>query len=125
MSYSLTLPDGTILGSITGQEVGTYYEGRKQMHDLGLHRKLMHGIASHGSSIVLSGGYVDDEDHGNYIIYTGEGGRDSETGDQIADLVEPEQIFLAVRFYMERVAIIALVFKQAAICERHPLVTKS
>lgn len=85
MSYSEKLPDGTILGNVKGQKVGTYYEGRKQMHDLGLHRKTMHGIASHGSSIVLSGGYADDEDHGDYIIYTGEGGRDSETGNQIAD----------------------------------------
>jgi len=45
----------------------------------------MRGIASHGSSIVLSGGYVDDEDMGDVIIYTGEGGRDSNTGRQIAD----------------------------------------
>ena len=45
----------------------------------------MRGIASHGSSIVLSGGYVDDEDLGDVIIYTGEGGRDPITGQQIAD----------------------------------------
>jgi putative restriction endonuclease len=45
----------------------------------------MRGIAPHGSSIVLSGGYVDDEDLGDVIIYTGEGGRDPKTGRQIAD----------------------------------------
>ena len=45
----------------------------------------MRGIAPHGSSIVLSGGYVDHEDLGDVIIYTGEGGRDPNTGRQIAD----------------------------------------
>jgi putative restriction endonuclease len=45
----------------------------------------MQGIAPHGSSIVLSGGYVDDEDLGNVIIYTGEGGRDPTTRRQIED----------------------------------------
>jgi putative restriction endonuclease len=34
---------------------------------------------------VLSGGYVDDEDYGSEVIYTGHGGRDPETGRQIAD----------------------------------------
>jgi putative restriction endonuclease len=43
----------------------------------------MSGIVPHGSSIVLSGGYVDDEDLGDMIIYTGEGGRDAATGRQI------------------------------------------
>lgn len=33
----------------------------------------------------LSGGYVDDEDSGDEITYTGEGGRDPKTGRQIAD----------------------------------------
>jgi hypothetical protein len=46
---------------------------------------LIAGIAPHGSSIVLSGGYADDEDFGDVIIYTGEGGRDQNTRRQIAD----------------------------------------
>ncbi|RZC77268.1 hypothetical protein C5167_001400 [Papaver somniferum] len=34
------------------------------------------GQSKHGSqSIVLSGGYVDDEDHGEWFLYTGSGGR--------------------------------------------------
>mgnify|MGYP001248602579 CR=1 FL=1 len=45
----------------------------------------MRGIAPQGMSIVLSGGYVDDQDLGDEIIYTGEGGRDADTGRQIAD----------------------------------------
>jgi putative restriction endonuclease len=36
-------------------------------------------------SVVLSGGYVDDEDYGDIIIYTGDGGRDSSSGRQVAD----------------------------------------
>ena len=45
----------------------------------------MRGIGKQGASIVLSGGYVDDEDLGDEIIYTGEGGRDSNTGLQVGD----------------------------------------
>jgi putative restriction endonuclease len=45
----------------------------------------MRGIAPHGSSIVLSGGYADDEDMGEFIIYTGASGRDPNAGRQVAD----------------------------------------
>lgn len=37
------------------------------------------------AAIVLSGGYEDDEDNGNEIIYTGAGGNDSNTGKQVED----------------------------------------
>jgi putative restriction endonuclease len=37
----------------------------------------IHGTAKEGAdSIVVSGGYVDDRDMGDVIIYTGEGGND-------------------------------------------------
>jgi putative restriction endonuclease len=85
MDYSEILPDGTIVGEIPDIRPGTFFRDRQELHDQKLHRGLMRGIAPHGSSIVLSGGYVDDEDLGNVIIYTGEGGRDSDTGRQIAD----------------------------------------
>jgi putative restriction endonuclease len=64
---------------------GQNYADRKALHEAGIHRGLMQGIAPKGESIVLSGGYVDDEDDGDLIVYTGEGGRDSKTGRQIAD----------------------------------------
>jgi putative restriction endonuclease len=64
---------------------GTLFPGRRELHDAGIHRGLMRGIAPKGLSIVLSGGYVDDQDLGDEIIYTGEGGRDADTGRQIAD----------------------------------------
>jgi putative restriction endonuclease len=85
MSYTETLPDGTILGDVPGISPGTHFQGRRELYDKKLHRALQNGIAPHGSSIVLSGGYVDDEDLGNVIIYTGEGGRESESERQIAD----------------------------------------
>ena len=85
MSYTDIIADGTVLGDIPGILPGTFFRDRQELHDKKLHRGLMRGIASHGSSIVLSGGYVDDEDLGDVIIYTGEGGRDPITGQQIAD----------------------------------------
>ena len=45
----------------------------------------MRGISPSGTSIVLSGGYIDDEDNGTLIVYTGEGGRDPEIGRQVKD----------------------------------------
>jgi putative restriction endonuclease len=82
---SRVLPDGTIIGSVPGVLPGTFFRDRQHLHDTGLHRGLMRGIAPHGSSVVLSGGYADDEDRGDEIIYTGEGGRDASSGRQIAD----------------------------------------
>ncbi len=44
------------------------------------------GSGSDGAdSIVVSGGYEDDIDAGDEIIYTGHGGNDPQTGKQIAD----------------------------------------
>lgn len=74
-------------GSIAGVKVGQLFEGRKALHDAGVHAGLMRGIAPGGASIVISGGYADDEDNGDEIVYTGEGGRDPESGRQIADQV--------------------------------------
>ena len=54
-----------IFGSIPGVEVGQHFSDRRELHDANVHRGLMKGIAPAGSSIVLSGGYVDDEDYGD------------------------------------------------------------
>jgi putative restriction endonuclease len=66
---------------------GQTYPDRAALHAADIHRGLMRGIAPRGESIVLSGGYVDDEDDGDFITYTGEGGRDSNTGRQVAHQV--------------------------------------
>lgn len=68
---------------------GTIFANRIELANSRLHRQRQAGIAwttlEGAYSIVLSGGYEDDEDYGSVIIYTGEGGRDSNTGLQIAD----------------------------------------
>ncbi|MFC1579553.1 YDG/SRA domain-containing protein [Thermodesulfobacteriota bacterium] len=74
-----------MIGDIQGIEVGSIFESRRALHDAGVHRGLQKGIGAQGEAIVLSGGYVDDVDEGDTIIYTGEGGRDLNTGRQIAD----------------------------------------
>jgi putative restriction endonuclease len=78
-----------IFGHIEGYQPGTHFESRKELSEARVHPPTQAGIsgtAAEGSdSIVLSGGYIDDEDFGDEIIYTGMGGRDSETGRQIYD----------------------------------------
>jgi putative restriction endonuclease len=76
-------------GHIPGEPVGTLYPSRRELADAGVHRPLQAGISGSSiepaDSIVLSGGYEDDEDYGDEILYTGQGGRDPTTREQIAD----------------------------------------
>jgi putative restriction endonuclease len=78
-----------IFGHVAGYPEGSLFEDRVELHAAGVHRHLQAGIAGSqtegAESIVLSGGYEDDEDFGDTIIYTGYGGRDSETGQQTHD----------------------------------------
>ena len=78
-----------IFGEIEEVQEGQSFLNRRELADAGIHRILQAGIDGNpsegSSSIVLSGGYVDDLDNGDEIIYTGEGGRDSATGRQVAD----------------------------------------
>lgn len=66
-------------GPIPGIEVGMTWKFRMQVSAAGVHRPSMagiHGRSSDGAySIILSGGYEDDLDDGDTIIYTGSGGR--------------------------------------------------
>lgn len=75
-------------GEIPGVQVGAQFANRVALSEAGVHRPLQAGISggatSGADSIVVSGGYVDDKDHGNRIIYTGHGGNDPNTGQQIA-----------------------------------------
>ena len=75
-------------GEISGVIEGDTFQSRKELSKAGVHRPLQGGIDGNSiqgtSSIVLSGGYLDDEDHGNEIIYTGHGGNDS-NGRRIKD----------------------------------------
>lgn len=68
---------------------GGVYADRMALHVSGIHPPTQAGISysqrEGADSIVLSGGYVDDEDFGDEIVYTGMGGRDLESGKQVAD----------------------------------------
>lgn len=63
-----------------GVLVGDSWTDRMECRQWGAHFPHVAGIAgqsNHGAqSVALSGGYVDDEDHGEWFLYTGSGGRD-------------------------------------------------
>lgn len=77
-----------IFGSPKGIEEGAIFSSRSDLIEAGLHRLRMNGIDGNGTdgaaAIVLSGGYEDDYDLGDEILYTGEGGNDSSSGKQVA-----------------------------------------
>ena len=76
-------------GHIDGTKEGQLFVSREELGLSGIHRPPMHGIwgreAEGSASIVISGGYEDDEDDGDYILYTGQGGQDTPGGKQIKD----------------------------------------
>ncbi len=76
-----------LFGEPHGIKEGSIFPDRKNLIIAGLHRSTMHGIDGNGNegaaAIVLSGGYEDDKDLGDEIIYTGHGGNDPATGKQI------------------------------------------
>jgi putative restriction endonuclease len=78
-----------VFGEIERIKEGTKFVGRKEMMPTSFHRSWGRGIDGNGkqgaSAIVLSGGYEDDLDNGNEIIYTGAGGNDPKTGKQTKD----------------------------------------
>ena len=79
-----------MFGNVNGTSPGDIFASRQDLASSGIHAPLMTGIwgAQEGAcSIVLSGGYEDDIDHLDYILYTGQGARDEKTGKQIADQV--------------------------------------
>jgi hypothetical protein len=78
-----------VVGSVPDVAVGAVFPNRKALREAGIHRPLQAGICGTGKtgaeSIVLNGGYEDDVDTGDEIIYTGHGGNDPATGQQVAD----------------------------------------
>ncbi|XP_021731931.1 E3 ubiquitin-protein ligase ORTHRUS 2-like [Chenopodium quinoa] len=63
-----------------GVLVGDCWADRLACRQWGAHFPHVSGIAGQAKygaqSVVLSGGYLDDEDHGEWFLYTGSGGRD-------------------------------------------------
>ncbi len=80
---------GRVFGEISGQSPGSTFTDRDALARLGVHRPTQAGISGSeeegADSIVVSGGYEDDEDFGDVIVYTGHGGNDPSTGKQAAD----------------------------------------
>ena len=76
-------------GHIEDVLIGAKFLSRMELSQAKVHRPSMAGIcgsaATGAESIVMSGGYEDDEDNGDEIVYTGHGGNDPATGAQIAD----------------------------------------
>lgn len=75
-------------GEIPGYPPGSTFKNRDELAASGVHRPNQAGICGGrdgAESIVVSGGYVDYEDYGVEIIYTGQGGNDPRTKRQIAD----------------------------------------
>lgn len=76
-----------IRGEVPGIPEGTTFRSRREAFDLEVHRELQAGIAGTATrgaeSVVVSGGYEDDEDYGSWLWYTGHGGQ--EGGRQVRD----------------------------------------
>lgn len=78
-----------VFGELDGYPEGEWFDSRKSLSASGIHRPTQAGICGSpddgAESIVLSGGYEDDIDNGDVIIYTGHGGRDASSGAQVED----------------------------------------
>lgn len=76
-----------VFGEIPGYAEGAAFATRLELVRAGLHRRNQHGISGRAAdgcdAIVVSGGYRDDRDFGDVIIYTGEGGQDGFGGRQV------------------------------------------
>jgi putative restriction endonuclease len=102
--------DDITFGEISGYPDGSMFTDRGDLQRRGLHRRTQHGISGlegiGADAIVLNGGYKADDDRGDVIIYTGEGGRDPSTGRIVEDqdytagnqaLVDSQENYLPVR----------------------------
>lgn len=78
-----------IFGDIQGLYEGDSFRNRIELSQSGVHKPTQAGISGSqnegADSIIVSGGYEDDEDYGDIIIYTGHGGRDVSTGKQVTN----------------------------------------
>jgi putative restriction endonuclease len=78
-----------IFGEIHGVTEGQAFKNRKALMEAKIHRVLQAGIDGNptegSSSIVLNGGFVDDYDLGDVILYTGHGENDPNSKRQVSD----------------------------------------
>ena len=75
------MPKGAVFGNILNVTVGSEYLSYEELNSVSVHRQTQAGISGSGKegadSVVVSGGYEDDRDYGDEIIYTGQGGRNN------------------------------------------------
>lgn len=80
-----------IFGHVSGYPEGSWFASRLDLSKAGVHRPHRAGISGRGregaDSVVLAGGYEDAHDCGEEILYTGHGGRDPVSGQQIGHQV--------------------------------------
>ncbi|AED94446.1 unnamed protein product [Arabidopsis thaliana] len=80
-----------------GVLVGESWEDRQECRQWGAHFPHIAGIAGQSAvgaqSVALSGGYDDDEDHGEWFLYTGSGGRDLSGNKRINKKQSSDQAF--------------------------------
>ncbi|KAF9457559.1 PUA-like domain-containing protein [Collybia nuda] len=69
--------DAKTFGEINGIPVGTFFLDRKHLFEAGMHGRPawgIHGTIGDGAyAVVVNGGYEDDRDQGETVIYTGHG----------------------------------------------------
>ena len=89
MARRLSSVPERLFGHVPGYPEASRFKSRAELSKAGVHRPTVAGISGSeregADSIVLSGSYEDDQDLGDEIVYTGHGGRDPESGRQIAD----------------------------------------
>jgi putative restriction endonuclease len=82
------VPD-RVFGKIPGVREGAQFDSREEVAAARVHVPRRAGISGSqnegADSIVISGGYEDDQDFGNEVIYTGHGGKEPGGPRQIAD----------------------------------------
>lgn len=78
-----------VFGHIEGINIGQVFKNRLELSFSKVHRPVQAGISGSqnegADSIVVSGGYEDDEDYGDVIIYTGHGGKEDGSTKQVTD----------------------------------------
>lgn len=96
-------------GHLPDVPVGAWFPNRQQLHESGVHRPLQAGISGSqhegADSIVVSGGYEDDADLGDRLIYTGAGGNNPATGEQVEDQYLTRQNLALVISEQERLPV--------------------
>jgi putative restriction endonuclease len=99
----------SIFGDLPGIREGHEFLNRLELSAAGVHRPTRAGIGARSGvgadSIVLSGMYEDDQDHGHVILYTGQGGRSSSSGEQVADQTLTGANLELVRSYTEQLPV--------------------